>query len=55
MEKLEDLAKKLADKNPSFVRDIQESDYISLKAEFRQGKLIKCEIEKKNYKENRPS
>ena len=49
--KILDLGKKLAQKNPSFVRDLVESHFISFEASFKEGKLIKCEISKKNYKE----
>lgn len=49
---LEELAKKLVEKNPSLIRDLVESEYIKIELlEMRQGRVVKCEIIKKHYKE----
>lgn len=50
--KLEELARKFAEKNPSLLRDMMEPHFVRFKMlEFSQGKMIGGELENKKYKE----
>jgi len=54
MKTLKDLAERLIEKNPSLVRDMTEAYYISFKKLIiKDGKVQECEIEKKQYKEEK--
>jgi hypothetical protein len=49
---LKDLADKFAEKNPSLLRDLMESHFISFEClEVSQGKCVKCRIKEKNYQD----